>query len=416
MNIIKQQKVYDFLICLILVSFGFFGSLSHIFSLALIILAIANFMLSKQKIQIDFRSKVAYLAVSGCFFLFLISGVFHSNFSLLIKSLSPMLSLPFIGVLIIFHNEAYFNLSSERLSKFSKLSILFSLVFYLFFTIFIDSDSVYQIHQSNRVSLLSGNPIPFSFVMLGLSVFCLSDWRNSTNKNRLITLLFFFIGIYFAGILSGSRGTLLSLAIVAPIIIFYLTNSFKLSIFIILTLTLISLLLINSSPFNKSESSYLSHIIRGLDTIILLKNIDSSVFQRLEMWSASINAFQNAPIFGYGITERFSTLKPYFQHSNFEFTHPHNDTFAGFIASGLMGGITAFISIISAFLAAFFAPQKNREKKILGLIISLSALITANISTVFFNDISCAWLAFSTYLIWVTDFKSSQSPPTNSNQ
>lgn len=416
MKIIRSQKVYNFLICLILVSFGFFGSLSHIFSLALIMFAIANYVLSEQKIKIDFRAKIVYVALSGCFFLFLISGIFHSNFSLVIESLSPMLPLPFIGMLIIFHKEVHFNLSSERLSKFSKFSILFSLVIYLFFTIFMDSNSIYQIHKNNRVSLFSGNPIPFSFVMLGLSVFCLSDWRNSTSKNRFITLLFFFIGTYFAAVLSGSRGTLLSLALVSPIIIFYLTNSFKFSIFIIFILILTSLLLFNISSIYKLESNYLSHIIRGLDTIILLKNIDSSVFQRLEMWSASINAFQNAPIFGYGITERFNTLKPYFHQFNFEFTHPHNDTFAGFIASGLMGGITAFVSIISAFLAALFAPQKNREKKILGIIISVSALITANISTVFFNDISCAWLAFSTYLIWITDFKSRQSPPTDSNQ
>ena len=32
-------------------------------------------------------------------------------------------------------------------------------------------------------------------------------------------------------------------------------------------------------------------------------------------------------------------------------------------------------------------------------------MITGNVSTVLFNDISSAWLVFSTYLIWTTDFK-----------
>jgi len=37
--------------------------------------------------------------------------------------------------------------------------------------------------------------------------------------------------------------------------------------------------------------------------------------------------------------------------------------------------------------------------------ISSLTLVTANVSTVFFNDITSAWLAFSTYLMWATNFK-----------
>ena len=264
---IKQQKVYDFLICLMLVSFGFFGSLSHIFSLALIILVISNYILSEQKNQIDFRSKVAYLALSGCFFLFLISGVFHSNFNLLAQSLSPMLPLPLIGLLIVFHKKDYFNLSSKKLSQFSQLSILFSFGFYIFFIIFMDPISIYPDRHGGRLSLFSGNPIPFSFVMLGLSIFCLADWRNSASKNRLTALIFLTIGVYFSGILSGSRGTLLAIIIISPIIILYLTNNIKVSILIICALTLVGIFIIKAScchllenyyfwPYNKGSKNY----------------------------------------------------------------------------------------------------------------------------------------------------------------
>ena len=129
---IKQQKVYDFLICLMLVSFGFFGSLSHIFSLALIILVISNYILSEQKNQIDFRSKVAYLALSGCFFLFLISGVFHSNFNLLAQSLSPMLPLPLIGLLIVFHKRITLILVQKSCHNFLNFQFFFHLGFIFF--------------------------------------------------------------------------------------------------------------------------------------------------------------------------------------------------------------------------------------------------------------------------------------------
>ena len=416
MNMIKQQKVYDFLICLILVSFGFFGSLSHIFSLALIILVISNYILSEQKNQIDFRSKVVYLAVSGCFFLFLISGVFHSNFNLLLQSLSQMLPLPLIGVLIIFHNEEHLYLSSKKLSQFSQLSILFSFGFYIFFIIFMDPISIYPDRHGGRLSLFYGNPIPFSFVMLGLSIFCLADWRNSANKNRLTALIFLSIGVYFSGILSGSRGTLLAIIIISPIIIFFLTNNIKVSILIICALILVGIFIIKANFHHLLENYYFGRLIKGAKTIIFLRNEDSSIFQRLEMWSASIKAFYHAPIFGYGVTERFNAIKPYLNNNTFEFTHPHNDTFAGFIANGFLGGLAVITSTITAFLAGIFAKKESREKKILGLAIAIVAFITANLSTIYFNDISCAWLAFSTYLIWITDFNKRQVLPTNTFQ
>ena len=36
--------------------------------------------------------------------------------------------------------------------------------------------------------------------------------------------------------------------------------------------------------------------------------------------------------------------------------------------------------------------------------IVIPTLVTANVSTIFFNDICSGWLAFSTYLIWILDF------------
>ena len=37
--------------------------------------------------------------------------------------------------------------------------------------------------------------------------------------------------------------------------------------------------------------------------------------------------------------------------------------------------------------------------------ISILAIVTGSVSTIFFNDISSAWFAFSVYLIWSVDFK-----------
>ena len=145
----------------------------------------------------------------------------------------------------------------------------------------------------------------------------------------------------------------------------------------------------------------------------LLENRDSSIWQRLDVWSAGLKAFFEAPIIGHGITERFSAVKPHLNNQKIDFSHPHNDIIAGFISSGVLGGIAVLISLMSGLSAAILSPNRNTTKLYLALMLTCSTMITGNVSTVLFNDICSAWLAFSTYLIWATDFK--DGPPNVAN-
>ena len=402
---ITKQNFYNLLICLTLVSFGFFGSLSHLFSLTLIIFVFANYKITKQKNAIEFNAKIVFSALAGCFFLFLFTSIFRSDFSSLLHSLSPMLPLPLIGLLIIFHRRANLELSSKKIAQFSQIAVLFSLIIYFFLSMSADPNSIYYIFDEGRLMLLSGNPIPFSFVMLGISIFCLSDWRNSTNTRRTGAFVLFILGAYFAGFLSGTRGTLLSLLVIFPIIIFYLFNRFTITFFVIVILAPIILLLFQTGAAINLNDSYFNRIKNALETLTLLENIDNSIWLRLEMWSATIKVISDAPIFGFGITERFNALIPHLNSSFGNFTHPHNDILASVISSGFLGSVTALISIMSGFIAALLSPHWSSKKVLLGLMISIPTFITANVSTVFFNDITSAWLAFSAYLIFAIDFK-----------
>jgi O-antigen ligase len=127
------------------------------------------------------------------------------------------------------------------------------------------------------------------------------------------------------------------------------------------------------------------------------------------MWSASIKAISDAPLFGYNINDRFNAIKPYLHPSVPNYTHPHNDIFASIISAGFLGGFAAFISLIASFLGALLSKYDRSEKLYFGFMLSCSTLVTANVSTVFFNDICSAWLVFSTYLIWTADFREHQN-------
>ena len=400
-----KQNTYNLLILFILASFSFFGSLSHLFSLALIILMCVWYIRSYDQNTLYGRNLILFLILSSSFFLFVLTSLFRSNLGELYYSLSPMLPIPFIGILIILHDRTDLKFSSKKLSKFSQISILFSLIAYVLLKVFADQGSILHSFHSGRLMLFSGNPIPFSFCMLGVSIFCLADWRHSNKKNKLIAFLLFITGIYFSAFLSGTRGTLFAIVLMAPIVIFYLSSGFKISLFVIATSILFAILIFQASLAVNIKYAYFDRVINGLATMVLFENRDNSIWLRLDMWSAGIKAFSEAPLFGYGVTERFMAAKPHLNNQKIGFSHPHSDVIAGFISSGILGGIAVLISLMSGLSAAMLAPNRSTTKLYLALMLSCSTIITGNVSTVLFNDICSAWLAFSTYLIWATDFK-----------
>ena len=407
------QTPHNILICLTLVTFGFFGSLSHLFSLSLLILTLANNRKADNKNEISVRAKILFFSLTGCFFLFLINGFFFSSVGRLLNSLSPMLPMVFIGFLIIFHNVENFPISSRLISQSCQFSIFLSLCIYLLLTTVTEPGDFFYKYHDGRLTLFSGNPIPFSFAMLGVSIFCISDWKNSKTLERLIGFTFFLVGVYFATYLSGTRGTLLSMIFILPFLILFLSSRIFLTLIIILIFTLISLQFVSLAATNYLKGEYFDRIKNGLDTLIFFKNSDESIWQRLEMWTAASKAISESPMFGYGVTERFNSLKPFLRDFSDFYSHPHNDILASMISSGFLGFFLALTSLLSPFIAALIAPIKSSTKLYFGFMLSCLAIITGNVSTVFFNDITSAWIAFSTYLIWASDFKDYENKSPN---
>ena len=104
---------------------------------------------------------------------------------------------------------------------------------------------------------------------------------------------------------------------------------------------------------NISNSSYVSRIEAGVETLTSSSNKDSSIVQRMQMWSATSKAISEKPLLGYNITERFNAIEQYLPDSfPTRYSHPHNDILAGTVGTGLLGGLAAFISLISVLFAS----------------------------------------------------------------
>ena len=124
------------------------------------------------------------------------------------------------------------------------------------------------------------------------------------------------------------------------------------------------------------------------------------IWFRQQIWIASFEAIFNSPYLGYGISGKFNAIIPYLPASAPHFSHPHNDLIASATSIGLLGPILTIISLNSPLWAALLSPGNRGIKIFFGVIISFNLVLSACLQTVFFNDITAAWLAFSTFLIW----------------
>ena len=395
-----KSNAFHGLIALALISFGFFGSLSHIFTFGLVVLITFNALLDYKNFKTDFSKILLYLLLTSFFYLFLCRSLFSHNAHQVLHSLSPMLAIPILGILITITKDKEFEISSSTLAKFSRLAIIITFSIYLFLMCFPDIYRNAAIGNGARLELLSGNPIPFSIVALGLSLMSLTSWRKDSQKEKFQSVFCLFIGLYLALYLANSRGTILAFILSMPVIFWFIFRSLKSLIILFIVGIATIYLFFELQISGVIDSDHIYRIIKGVKTLATGELIDNSSYVRTKLWSAALVVISKDPILGFGLPERFSALLPILgANFSYNFSHPHNDILASAISAGLLGGLLSITSITSPMWAWILIKRKSPEVMYLGVSLSIIFLTSANFNTIYFNDITAAWLAFSTFLI-----------------
>ena len=394
-----KTSIFNSLILLSLICFGISGSLSHIFNLGLVLFLTWNYLSSKNEFLIEPSAKKLFLVLCSVFFVFIIRGIFHSDTWISIQSLSPMMSIPIIGLMILFTPNNSFHISGSRVENYAKIAIATTFFIYIIFSQSLAIKFGLTENFLHGLEIFSGNPVPFSLAVFGVSIFCLANWKFSNKRAKLISILCLFTGFWLAGISSGSRGTLLAIIIIVPLLIWLITQSFSLTLFTVF-LALVTLWLFYTSKIVLLEKLYSDRIIYGIDTLLGKSGSDNSIILRMELWTSSLTAIRENFLWGYDNSNRFIALTKYLPNGFINFSHPHNDILASTISAGVIGGILAAVSLLSPILAGLLSKENVQERLLLAVLLSSGILITANVNTIFFNDITAAWLAFSTFLIW----------------
>ena len=395
-----RQKTFHILIALSLISFGFFGSLSHIFNIGLVVLLTFYTIADYKNFKVDKARLLLWFLLTGIFYLFFFRSIFSQDINEVLHSLSPMLAIPILGCLIILTGNKGFEIRASTLARFARVAVIVTFIVYLLLMYY---PSIYKnaaIGNGARLELLSGNPIPFSIVVLCLSLISFASWNKDSQKEKIQSIICLTLGLYLALYLANSRGTILAFIITTPHIAWFIFRSIgALFIFLIFSI-LATCLIVKLQLSGIINSDHLFRIMKGIITLTTGEAIDNSSFVRTELWAASFAAILNNPILGYGLPDRFSALLPLLSENfSYRFTHPHNDILAGAISAGLLGGIFSAISIMSPLWAWCFTNRNSSAGMFLGLTFSIIFFTSASFNTIFFNDITAAWLAFSTFLI-----------------
>ena len=155
------------------------------------------------------------------------------------------------------------------------------------------------------------------------------------------------MGIYFGGILSGTRTTFITIFMCLPILLWVFFKPNYMHIVVLLFATICSITILYKFSNKVFVDNFSPKILAfGLD--IFNSHITGDSFSiRIELWKASLKAIENIPLFGYNISERFSVITSYFPDEfSHRFSHPHNDIFAGIISAGPVGGFFTIVSFL----------------------------------------------------------------------
>ena len=212
-------------------------------------------------------------------------------------------------------------------------------------------------------------------IMLFLSIVMVVD----ENKNEIfLTHLTIFMGV-FAIVLSGSRGSWLTFIILFLLYAFMMIKyhalhknkrgwALLLTFFVALGMTVSTNILqsrvananIEIKQWNEEGNSF------------------TSIGTRLEMWTSGIEAFQDAPWFGYGyrnatvVTSRY--VSDDFRDTIIKYSHLHNEYITNLVSAGIVGFL--FLLILLLYPLKIFTKSLHYEHlylySLMGVILCVS--------------------------------------------
>lgn len=270
--------------------------------------------------------------------------------------------------------------------------------------------------------ILFSNLLPFSNVTLLLGVFSLMTigWSDpATRRGKAgiaLKLLGGAAGLYVA-YASGTRGGWLALGAFAAVFFFLMSGSVWRKLLAMAALACALLAVYHASDLvnQRVDEAYseLRDYRNGRD-------LDSSVGNRLQLWSAALEVFEDHPLVGvsrqdYRRTMREAAAEGLITRHAAEFRHSHNEFLFNLATLGILGGLAiAAAWLVPAFFFARAARRGDRDGKVagtMGLLLAIGFLVFGMTEVMFAMSMVAAFYTVMTAALMAIVLRDSPDGP-----
>ena len=350
---------------------------------------------------------IGWLYLTYCFY-FLANGFLNSGVYVTLISMAPNLPLLLYAFVALVGDWTDTVIDSKKVGIFCTFGVLIStlvasILFFFPITFEFDGRTLTEHSGVNgRLSLLAGNPLPFSSMLVCLSFLGLVGYSRKLKVEALLS----WLAIIFTGLIiffwSESRGSQLTYIALLIVSILSLSRSKRISlgtsrlIYIFLSIVLLSgvIFTISNVKYNEGQDKYFGKIERIYDgykqlfvtssSFHVRDHIDFSVSSRKLLLATGMETFLSRPVFGYGHDRMYSEVQGRNEFfSDKGYTHLHNSYLNHLVSGGLLG-FFSFISILFLPLWLTRNMSKYSESRFFALIIFYYSLMSG-LTNLYFN-------------------------------
>lgn len=381
-----------------------FGSAALLITAVMALAAVPLALLERDWSAIQPKHWLAGALFSYFGYFLLVDTVISGDFSASLYTMAPNLPLVAVGVIAMAIDPDQARLSAARIGIWAGLAVVASFGMAVIIWLAqpnwqIMGMSLTQMSGVNqRLMLLAGNPLPFAAAYMTLGFVALLGWHDRSMRSRSLAVAALVIALATVMFWSESRGATLAALPLLVLSIWYIRPRPAALIMAALGLATLIALAVIFGGFGGRLISSVERLTRGLATVATGDpSMESSTGLRLIMYRAGIAAWMESPIWGYGVSERFSAVMPHLPEGySFRFTHLHNS----FLTHAVAGGAVGVAVLVSLLLTPVAINQtvgaSDRDQRFFAWLIFLSMAGVGMSNLILNHDVSAHFLALLT--------------------
>jgi O-antigen ligase len=231
--------------------------------------------------------------------------------------------------------------------------------------------------MGGRLKVYSRNALMFGSMFTAMGFISLIGFQTKPLKEKIFSVVSLGTALITVGFWAESRGALLASAPLFILSIWYIRP--KLKHFLLISTFSIGIplgLYMTTGPVSQKIDQTTQRLINGINTANeSAQNEDSSVKQRITMYTLGYNLIKESPLKAYGYQNRFNSILPYMESNNlFYHGHLHNAFLNHWIAGGPAGLLIFLLVVFAPVIIVSFYGSCSRDTKFFAWIIALVML------------------------------------------